>query len=366
MANLMKASHEWMKRRDDERFCLLTELRDQASRDLQFSTEKVVTTKMLSVAPIEKDEQGLVVVGPNGAPVAPTNWSIGQLASRVGVKGLDRELPTPIVADIFNWKIKHGNVDTVKVLLRKEPGEDGQLVSVTSPSYGRVSNFTIADALVKRFGNGVDGAFRVPGVFGEEIKNNKRDTTFYLGDRSMFVFLTDERNKITIPNRRNGEPGAMSRGFFVWNSEVGSETLGIATFLFDYVCQNRIVWGAEGYKEIKIRHTSGAPARWLYEMAPKLEKYAQSSTRQLEETLHAAQAKKIGSREDVEEFLLKRFTKTQVNGINAAHLADEQRPIETLWDAATGVTAYARTITWQDARVEVEREGGKIFALAAS
>ena len=59
-----------------------------------------------------------------------------------------------------------------------------------------------------------------------------------------------------------------------------------------------------------------------------------------------------------------RFTKTQATAIKAAHLADEQRPIETLWDVATGATAYARGISFQDERVAIEREAGKIIDLA--
>jgi hypothetical protein len=46
-------------------------------------------------------------------------------------------------------------------------------------------------------------------------------------------------------------------------------------------------------------------------------------------------------------------------------MSDEGRPIETLWDATTAVTAYARGIQWQDDRVAIEREGGRILALAA-
>jgi hypothetical protein len=33
----------------------------------------------------------------------------------------------------------------------------------------------------------------------------------------------------------------------VWNSEVGKTTLGAGFFLFDYVCCNRIIWGADQY-----------------------------------------------------------------------------------------------------------------------
>ena len=41
----------------------------------------------------------------------------------------------------------------------------------------------------------------------------------------------------------------------MWNSEVGKTTLGAGFFLFDYVCCNHIVWGADQYTEIRIRHT---------------------------------------------------------------------------------------------------------------
>jgi hypothetical protein len=153
----------------------------------------------------------------------------------------------------------------------------------------------------------------------------------------------------------------MARGFFVWNSEVGSSTFGIATFLFDYVCCNRIVWGAKEFNEIKIRHTAGAPDRWIEEAAPAILEYSHGSTRGLTDAIARAQSSKI---DKVDEFLGKRFSKSQVSAIKAAHMSDEQRPIETLWDATTAVTAYARAIPYQNERVDLEREGGRILDMA--
>ena len=80
----------------------------------------------------------------------------------------------------------------------------------------------------------------------------KNNTTIYGSDRDMFVFLADEENRIVVPNRRNGQSGSLAKGFFVWNSEVGSQSIGAAFFLFDYACSNRIVWGAQDFKEIRI------------------------------------------------------------------------------------------------------------------
>ena len=51
--------------------------------------------------------------------------------------------------------------------------------------------------------------------------------------------------------------------------------------------------------------------------------------------------------------------------LQAVHAAEEDRPIETLWDAATAVTAFAKTIKYQDERVALEKIGGDIIDLAA-
>jgi len=205
---------------------------------------------------------------------------------------------------------------------------------------------------------------RVPGEFGKAVDVTRQNTTLYASDRDMFVFLADEQHRVEVPNRRDGQPGTLARGFFVWNSEVGNTTLGIGTFLFDFVCCNRIVWGAEGYKEIKVRHTASAPDRFVEEVAPALEAMATSSTANISKAI--ADAREARLDKSVDEFLASRqFNKGQIAGIKIAHEADEGRPMETLWDVTTGITAYARSVGHQDARVALEREAGAIMALAA-
>ncbi len=51
--------------------------------------------------------------------------------------------------------------------------------------------------------------------------------------------------------------------------------------------------------------------------------------------------------------------------VKAVHEAEEHRPIETLMDVTTAVTAFARSIPFQDKRIELEREAGAILQLAA-
>lgn len=361
MATLMQASHQWANRPGDERFTSLTDMQQHFMTGREQSKAYVVPSRGVKALPTD-DNKGIEIVGPNGHAYAPTHWAFGQLAQRAEAPaGYLRTLPAPIAADCINYGLQYKrDVEDMGVLLQK----NGDCIAraVTGPNYGRIWNSDVVTGLVDRFGNGIDGRFRVPGEFGKAVTVTKENTTLFAGDRDMFVFLADETNRIEIPDRRNGQAGSMARGFFVWNSEVGSSTFGLATFLFDYVCCNRIVWGAKEYKQITIRHTASAPERWAEEMAPALTAYADSSTKSIVDAVAQAKAARI---DNVADFLAKRFGKRIGAAMAQVHMIEEQRPVETLWDATTAATAYARTITYQDQRVDIERQAGELMNLAA-
>lgn len=364
----MDVNRQWSSRPADERFVSLTELHEAVAGYRKLSRAKVLSSRQITAVPVEGDHRALAVQGPGGNSVALTHWSFGQLAARADAPaGYLRSLPAAMSADCINYGLHVANgAEDVGVLLQADPnGGTPVLRAATGPNYGRVWNETVTRALVDRFGDGLTGQFRVPGEFGKAVPVTKENTTLYASDRDMFVFLADEQHRIEVPNRRNGAPGSLARGFLVWNSEVGSATLGIALFLFDYVCCNRIIWGMQGYKEIRIRHTASAPDRWIEEAAPAIQAYANSATGDTVRVIEAARARSLGSADKVDEFLQARFSRSQVSAVKAAFMADEQRPIETLWDVATGVTAYARSIQYQNERVELERAAGKVLALAS-
>lgn len=361
MSTLMQASRQWSSRPDDERFTSLLDMHDHFVTVREQSRGVVVPTRRIQAVPTP-DNKGLEIVGPNGHAYAPTHFAFGQLAQRAEAPaGYLRTLPAPIAADCVNYGLQYKrDIEDVGVLLQR----NGQNLvrAVTGPNYGRIWNSDIVGSLIQRFGDGVTGRFKVPGEFGKDVDVTKANTTLFAGDRDMFVFLADEKNRIEVPDRRNGETGSLARGFFVWNSEVGSATLGIATFLFDYVCCNRIVWGAKEYKQVTIRHTVSAPERWIEEVQPALISYADSSASSVVTAIAAAKAARL---DDVDAFLATRFGKRIGPQMQAIHMEEEGRPVETLWDAATAATAYARGVTYQDRRVEIEREAGSLIDLAS-
>lgn len=363
MATLMQASNQWASRPADQRFVSLHEMQDRMNYLRDHSNARVVSSRSIALEPVGEDHRGLVAVVGDEELYAPTHFSFGQLSQLAEAPaGYLRTLPSEIAADALNFGMRFKrNASDVGVLLYKDGTTE--LRAATGPNYGRIWNADIVKSLIDHIGDGVTGAWKVPGEFGKAVDVTRDNTTLYASDRDMFVFLADEEHRIEMKNRRNGEPGSLARGFFCWNSEVGDKTFGIATFLFDYVCCNRIVWGAEGFKEIKIRHTSSAPDRWLEEVKPALLAYANSTQNTVLDTVKAAQAKKV---DELDDFLSKRFglSRNKVAAVKVAHEAEEGRPMETLWDVSVGITAYAKGIPHQDERVALERVGGQALSMA--
>ena len=364
MTTLTQASRQWATRPADQRFTSLTELNDFASEQRRISRARVVSSRAVMALPVEGEDPFALQVEVEGEQFAPTNFAFGQLASLAGAPaGYLRDLPAALAADNINYGLQvNRDVEDVGLLSAKNGG-DPLLRAATGPNYGRIWNEQITGALVRRFGDGLTGDFRVPGEFGKAVTVTKANTTLYASDRDMFVFLADETNRIEIKNRRDGKSGSLARGFFLANSEVGDKNLWLAQFLFDYACSNRMVWGAQEFSEIKIRHSAGAPDRWLEQVMPTIEAYVNAPALPLEQKLAAAQATRV---EKVAEFLrARKFTQKATTAMIATHLEEEGRPIESLWDVSTAITAYARRLPYQNERVEFEREAGKVLALAA-
>ncbi|TIV22006.1 MAG: DUF932 domain-containing protein, partial [Mesorhizobium sp.] len=218
------------------------------------------------------------------APVAPTHWSFGQLASLVGAPAnYLRQLPAPLAAINLQFGLTSHRAEQVKTL---EIDRDRvELRAVTGPEYGRIFDSYLVEAVRKIAGDGTgDTRWKVPGVldwssgvYNPNVDVSKDTTTLYASDRDVFIFLVDDLNPIEAGKLPNGEPDLFFRGFYCWNSEVGARSLGIASFYLRAVCQNRNLWGVEDFEEITIRHSKFAPQRFAREAEPALIQFAESS-----------------------------------------------------------------------------------------
>ena len=374
-ARVGRVSSEWFSRPDDERFLSLPDLYTAVRGRAERATARIVDSRAIRVEARRDDAERLALIVPGREPpVAPTHWSFGQLCSLVGApSSYLRDLPAPLAG----VNLQHGLLSHRAELMKTLEAEDGrvELRAVTGPDYGRIWDHELVAAVMKIAGNGTgDTRWKVPGVLdwatmthNPFVDVTKDTTTLYASDRDVFLFLVDDTHPIEAGRLPNGDPDLYFRGFYCWNSEVGSKTLGIASFYLRAVCMNRNLWGVEGFEEITIRHSKFAAQRFAHEAAPALTNFAQSSPAPFIAGVKAAR-ERIVAREDEERhsFLRKRgFSKAETAKVIATVLDEEGRPPESIFDFVQGITAIARAKPHQDSRLELEGKAKALLECAA-
>lgn len=361
-------SSQWSSRPADQRYTSLASIYDATRARSDRSLARTVQTRDLRVVASMDDNERLRIVHPEvEGEIAPNHWSFGQLASQISAPaGYLRSLPAGLAAINVQYGLQANRSELVKMYSDRENLE---LRAVTGPDYGRVHDHELIHGLIK-LNEYSGGRWKVPGtidwstlIYRPAEAVTKESTTLYASDRDCFLFLCDDLNPIEVGKLANGDPDLMFRGIMAWNSETGAKTLGVSCFYLRAVCQNRNLWGVEGYQEIKIRHSKNAPIRLGQELFPALRSFSEGSTAKLIEGVAQAKAQIIGSTdESVSEFLAKQsFTRPTIKAVMATVLREEDHPARSVWDVVQGLTAHARTIEYQDERVTLERAAGRLL-----
>lgn len=361
MTNSMVLNREWSVRPDDQRFVTLADLKASVMTRRKESWTSVGAPRDLRIIP-NGDDMGVEVydrVRGENQILSPTNFSFGQLAQYAQAPGSYlRTLPAELAAINLQWGLENNPVRENVLTLAQSNG-DHKLRAMTSTSYGRIWDEQVVSA-VERVNQ--SNRWQVPAA-SYASRDPKRATTLYASDRDVFIFLCDPNTAIEV----NGS--TLYRGFYTWNSEVGACVFGLATFLYNHICDNRIIWGITDVQELRIRHTGGAPDRFAYEGARYLERYAQESAAGTIEAIKKAQVFELPAAErsakDKTEgwgsWLKKRgFTDALAKNAVAAAQAEEGQA-RSLWDIVQGVTAHARSIQHTDTRVKVESLAGNLM-----
>lgn len=370
-----RVSSEWFSRPADERFLSLGALREAVQARSDRSRTRVVESALIHVEARRDDPERIALIVPGAqAPVAPTHWSFGQLASLVGAPAAYlRQLPAPLAA----INLQHGLLTHRAEQVKTYESENGrtELRAVTGPDYGRIYDHELVEAVQRIAGNGTgDTRWKVPGVldwstgiYNPRVDVTQDTTTLYASDRDVFLFLVDDLNPIEAGRLPDGSPDLFFRGFYAWNSEVGAKTLGIASFHLRAVCQNRNLWGVEQFEEISIRHSKYAANRFAAEAAPALTAFADSSSSAFVAGIRPARERIVArTDEDRTDFLRRRgFSKADTGRITDTVLAEEGHPPASIFDFVQGITAVARHKPHQDARLDLEGKAKKLLDRAA-
>jgi len=368
----MELAREWSRRSPDEKFLSLSDLFDSVKARRDSSRETVLDTRKIEIlAPVPKTkaDTNLLSVGlPDGTELGATHWSFNQLCSLgKAPAGWLRTLPSQNVADDLTYSLRYNR--TGETIKSYSAGDE--LRAVTGVDYGRIFDAEVVEAIQIIAGNGTgDERWKVPGVldwrthhYDPEAPVTLDTTTLFASDRDVFVFLVDDRNPIEIGKLPDGSPDLVFRGFYVTNSEVGSGALKIACFYLRGICCNRIMWGVEGFEEIRMVHSKYAPARFLEQARPALASFANGSEKKLLDGVRAAKEAQVAKDEDEAlAFLQSRdFSKKKALEILEQGEREEGVPVRSAWDFAQALTANARDIPNNDDRVAQEMAARKIL-----
>ena len=390
-ANLMQASAQWRDRPADERFWTLKDLYDATSASCAGSQVKTIPIAALKATSTDDE---VTLMGPRGGvPAHLTHYAFEQLCGTIQAPaGYLRSLPTDIAAGAVNAgliKAASRGLGDRDMLFH----QNGRLSlrAMLSDRYDRVWDKDVAAAAM-RLG---EAGWRVPAglAYGHDDPRNRPATAadilpgqinispgamitpsgLYASDHDCFIFLV-------APDRviEDGRGGALMRGVFMRNSEVGDASLSMTFFLMQAVCGNHIVWNATGVHEVRVRHIKGRgvgqTARKAFsEFSMQMRRYHDAAGTE-EKQITAARTKVLGAKKEDVITALVEYTKrhsiplsreTLVAGYDtAAEHEDWYGPPNTVWAQVAGLTHASQGKGFADSRNEVDRAAGRLMSMA--
>lgn len=383
--DLTTASSEWASRPADQRFWTM--------RDMRLACESIkagCATRRVPMGDLHASVSSvgsLTLNGPGGkAPAALTHYAFGQLAATIGAPASYlRELPTETAAQCLNAGIQKHSDKTARDILFHQ---NGRLTvrALLSDRYERVWDSEVCQYFERLTEQGWrNPAGRTPGGYHGEQRPATSDDILpgqiniapgdmiapaglYASDHDMFAFLVAPDKVI-----EDGNGGALMRGVFVRNSEVGDASLSVTFFLMQAVCGNHIVWGAKGVHEIRIRHTGSNPMRRAMRgFETELRTYLDAAPQEAK-MISAARNLVLGNtKSEVLDAIVKyakghslalpRKTVDAALDVASEHEDWYGNP-RTLWAAVAGLTHASQAGGYADDRAGVDRAAGSLLGM---
>jgi hypothetical protein len=341
MTNLTRASKELFRRPPDECYPSMAALAEFCQWQKDDAVELWQSPSTLSTQAVDSDR--LLLSLDDGPAFQMNDWSFSQLCRLGGVSKETVNRLTPATAErVFRETLPQGS----KPLQLFTHG--GELRSIHPPSYTRLYNGDLL-ALVREFA--VD--------FEPPQKGCNDATGLYAGEQDMFCFLIDPTGWTEI-----GEM-AFAPGFFVWNSEVGSRSIGIETFWFQAVCSNHIVWDAVEIVQFTRKHTAN-----VHESLDEIRRIIESLVARRDErrdgfvkvVRRAMETRLGGDAEEVRKILAQRGIGRTLGKL-AVEFA-EQDGAFTIFSLVDALTRIGGTLKFAADRTAVDQKAAQLLALA--
>lgn len=381
MTMLYQASRQWAQRPDDERFASLEEMHSSAEKDR--SESAIATVRSVDLR-FDAEGEEVVLHGSKGATARMTSFAFEQECGAVGApSSYLRTLPAELASKALQCSHDAKPEDSERRLLFHNNGSGLMLRGSTSPKYARVWDADVIARLIDLQGMG----WRVPLAWApttdakgahcataEEVRAfssgasivKEGDTVapsgLYRSAKDFFAFMVDPSKRVRSPSGRE-----LFRGFFVSQSEVGSQAWKLAAFYFDFVCGNHNVWGAELLGEVRVIHVGDAERLWR-EKVRILHEFQNQGTEEEEANLrHAAEFLLGKNKAEVVDAVFGRKLLSRADAGAAFDLAtqfEDGGDPRSAWGFANGLTRLSQAQGNGDKRTRLDSTAGKVLSIA--
>lgn len=366
---LFEAHNQWKNRPKDEAFHSIRELYDATREYSATSVEKLVPMSTLRTEAVDDD---VVLVGRGNVPANLTYKAFGQFCQRIKAPASYlRTLPPTLAVQNLNHGLKKIDDSTTANLLFHKNG--GVIVrAATSDSYVRIWHSEIALRALRLI---EDHGWQQPTTFKRAGGANVAEawggagevvpSYFGQGAPELFIFLSKDNAVIEAPGGR-----MLQRGVIFSNSETGDASLQRLTFLFDFVCGNHIIWGAENVKKVKARHVGSIRERGLQQFEVGLTAYADGAA-----SIDEAKIRKAASFiiEDTKEKLIDRLFRLDIASkvvLTGAYNAAEMQPAygdpRSAWGIVNGLTEVSQKTDYIEQRAKIDEAASKVLQIAGA
>jgi hypothetical protein len=342
MVNLKRASNELFRRTPDETFPSLSALTDYCLGQQEQSREIWQPPGTFSVEP--SDGRGLLLRAGDDGAFSMNDWSFGQLCRLSGVaKETVNRLSPATASEVFRETLPQG----------KKPlqlfSDGAALRSIHAASYTRLYNSELLSVVAE---SATD--FEPP----QEGMNGA--TGLYAGEQDLFIFMIDPGGWVEI------EGEAFAPGFFCWNSEVGSRSLGIQTFWFQACCKNHIVWDAVEVVDFSRKHTAN-----VHESLTEVRRILQGLVEKRDarrdgfaKVIANAMTAKLGDDADEVRKVLSQQGISRTIAKEALRIAEKQGAF-TVFSVVDALTRMSQELPYAGQRVDIDQKAASLLAIAA-
>ncbi|MDZ4849960.1 MAG: DUF932 domain-containing protein [Pirellulaceae bacterium] len=272
------------------------------------------------------------------------DWSFGQICrfsrqKKDSVNRMKAETATQVLMESFPYGQR-----PLQVLV-----QDNLVRSINSVGYVPIYDSDLLDILI-------DETFDLdcPPI-GES-----GSTGFYAGEQDMFAGMIDDKSWVEIGCE------AFAPGLAIWNSEVGSRSLGIESFWLQRGCSNHIVWDATDIVSYRRRHHTNVDSvlKDIRFILKRLVLTSHTRKDRFAKAIRAAMATSVGNTKAEAIQNLGRFDLKPSFLTQALDRMIEDSAGYTVFNAVDYLTRGSGELCNAGARTDIDIRIGKILSLA--